>query len=119
MPETSHDGASTKVSGFSQVHLQKVGIRGQDEDVAALEGWLYLQHEAIPQHFAKKGKQRVRVVVHHHRMSVLKDDGTHRPLTLSNFVRRASLKALLRQHKNVVSQAVSVLQYAVGRKSGA
>ena len=76
MPETSHDGASSKVSGFSQVHLQKVGIRGLDDDVAGLEGWLYLQHEAIPQHFSKKGKQKVRVVVHHHRMSVLKDDGT-------------------------------------------
>lgn len=47
-----------------------------------------------------------------------KDDGGHRPLTLSNVARRAGLKALLRHQKDTVRQAVGSLQYAISRKSG-
>ena len=51
-------------------------------------------------------------------MPLEKDDDTYRPLTLSNVTRRASLKSLLNLHKEVVSDAVGGLQYAVSRKSG-
>jgi len=47
-----------------------------------------------------------------------KDDGTYRPLTLSNVIRRASLKAVLQQHRDDVMAAVGNLQYGVARKAG-
>ena len=47
-----------------------------------------------------------------------KDDGTYRPLTLSNVLRRTGLKALLQMFKAEVAAAVGDLQYGIARKSG-
>ena len=47
-----------------------------------------------------------------------KDDGTCRPLALSNVLRRTSLKALLQLCKDEVSTATGKLQYGILRKSG-
>jgi hypothetical protein len=49
---------------------------------------------------------------------ITKEEGGFRPLTLSNVVRRASLKSLLTQRNDIVSRAVGHLQYGISRKSG-
>ena len=47
-----------------------------------------------------------------------KDDGSYRPLTLSNVLRRTGLKALLHMFKDDVAAGIGDLQYGIARKSG-
>ena len=47
-----------------------------------------------------------------------KPDGGVRPLTLSNVLRRAALRTLVRQRKDEIGRAVGPLQYGVARKAG-
>ena len=47
-----------------------------------------------------------------------KDDGTYRPLTLANVLRRATLRGFISLHRSKAVDAVGPLQYGVARKAG-
>ena len=51
-------------------------------------------------------------------LPIAKDGEGHRPLTLANVLRRAALRALVRQRRAQNAEAVGGIQYGVARKGG-